>query len=215
MDAEDIDFKLVRKNLNILSVLILVLAFTDAKLSSMNILGLSITLNPHKFYIILYVGYTYFLWRFLTKVPIQSGFMSGFRDYYLNGINGVQSKYNYVTLYKAFEQTPTFIRYSDEVKGQKFNLLQMRVVQLGTSIAKLRLTAKLHSSIPISIEGNTFTTDIDISIPWRFYIRKLFWYSVRHDKFGDYLFPMIPVFINFLMFFLKSDWQGGFKSILS
>jgi hypothetical protein len=104
MEMDDHDFTLVRKNLNILSVLILILAFTNAQLHSINLLGIEMDLDAIKLYQALFIGYLYFIWRFLTKLPLSSGFWNDFEQYYFNSENGIKKQ-------------NTFNHYRDKIIG--------------------------------------------------------------------------------------------------
>lgn len=105
MDIDDKDFPLVRKNLNILSILILILAYTNAKLDSLNFLGIQIDLNAHKLYVAIFILYIYMIWRFLTKLPLRGGFWNGFEQFYMDGDEGVKKSTALIGLKITFLQT--------------------------------------------------------------------------------------------------------------
>ena len=213
MDIDDHDFPLVRKNLNIISVLILVLAYTNAKLNKLSFLGIDIELNAHKLYIALFVLYVYFIWRFLTKLPLNSIFWTGFMQYYLESERGVKAKHNY-DRYK-----PLTIEKSERLKnGEEGGYINL----VATSI--LRKSAKHYLSLKIAftfydrnpankqLHGN-FTVENDIRIGLFFFLQRLLVFCFKHDKFGDYLFPLIPVLVNLCFFVFANDWQGSITSL--
>ena len=78
---DDHDFKSVRKAFNIVSVLILILAYSNAEINEINFLGIDITLEGEKVYVGIFVLYLYFVWRFLTKLPWKGGFQNDFNQY--------------------------------------------------------------------------------------------------------------------------------------
>lgn len=69
---DDKDFYQVRKNLNIISIVILILAFTNAEVDSLKVICIDLKLNGNKLYAALFILYAYFIWRFLTKLPLRS-----------------------------------------------------------------------------------------------------------------------------------------------
>lgn len=85
---DDKDFVIVRKNLNIFSVVILLLAFTTADVSILSLFGIKVEMNGQKVYIALFIGYIYFIWRYLTKLPLISGFWNDFTTYYMQSYGG-------------------------------------------------------------------------------------------------------------------------------
>lgn len=215
MEMEDHDFQVVRKNLNILSVLILMLAFTNAQLDKLNFLGIEMQLDSSKFYQAIFVAYLYFVWRFLTKVPIIGGFWNDFLQYYLNSEEGIKKQHNYER-YKH-----TLIAKSEELKfvlnsnDQAFRLVQVSSSRLPEwPLHKLRLSFSFSATAPnSSSHSRSFYVDHDISVSRFLVIRKLILFSVKYDKFGDYLFPLVLVIAVVGFFFFKGQWQGGFASL--
>lgn len=63
-DGLDTSFISIRRNLNLVTILMIVLAFTDAEIKKLAFLGIHIELNQSKFYLILWVAVFYFLWRY-------------------------------------------------------------------------------------------------------------------------------------------------------
>jgi hypothetical protein len=214
---EDHDFQVVRKNLNILSILILILAYTSAKLDSFNFLGLQLELIGSKLYQALYVGYAYFIWRFLTKLPLISGFWNDFLQYYITSEKGVKKQHNYERYKKQFIDKSERLKYSIETNDPQLWLTQFSVIRLSAwPLTQLRLSAHLNAS---KREGENdmpqFNVEHDINVSRFLLFRKLIFFCIKYDKFGDYLFPIIPVFINLLFFLLKSEWQGSVNKIFS
>jgi hypothetical protein len=210
MELDDKDFDLVRKNLNILSVLILILAYANAQLHSLNFLGIQIDFDGDKLYQALFIGYSYFVWRFLTKLRLLSGFWNDFLQYYMTSEFGVKSKYNYTTLKKEFDEKSPQLKQANEQKDDSLRLVQLSVIRFPDwPLTKLRLSATFYSQ---GAQQN-FNVDYDIKVSKIFLLRKLLTFCVKLDKFGDYLFPLIPVLTNIFFFTFKTQWQGSFSHL--
>jgi len=216
MEMEDHDFQVVRKNLNILSVLILILAYTNAQLNSFNFLGIKLDLDAYKLYTALVVGYVYFVWRFLTKLNFNGGFWSDFLQYFLMSGEGVKQKHNFERYRKEFIEKSERLKYAIETNDRFFRYIQLNITrQAGWPLTRLNLSAGFCAS---GREGKDdqeqFYVDYEISLSRLFIFRKFILFSIKFDKFGDYLFPLIPVLVNVGFFFFKSEWQGSFQSLV-
>lgn len=213
MDIDDSDFLVVRKNLNIISVLIMILAFANAEIHDLNLLGIQVELEGAKLYVGLFIIYMYFIWRYLTKLPLMSGYWNGFIQYYLVSNNGVLSDHGFDKHREAF------LRNSTELTKWhgKSSLVDVKANRLGNnSLLNVRLSATFHINKQDQYLGPSptqFTAYLDITIPRSYFLRKLFIYSFKHDKFGDYLFPIIPIITNVLFFLLKPEWQGSYNRL--
>lgn len=212
---EDHDFQVVRKNLNILSVLIIMLAFADAQLDKLNFLGIEMKLDSAKFYQAVFVGYLYFVWRFLTKVPIISGFWSDFLQYYMNSEDGVKKHHNYDRYKDLLIEKSEDLKNAIESNDQFFRLNQINVDRLPNwPLHRLRLVFAFHASHRASsTQSNQFSVEYDITVSRLLAVRKLVVFSVKYDKFGDYLFPLVPVVLAVYFFIFKHDWQGSMASL--
>lgn len=212
MDIDDHDFPVVRKNLNIISVLILVLAYTNAKLNKLSFLGIEIELDAHKLYIALFIIYAYFIWRFLTKLPLKSGFGADFTKFYMEASDGVLQQHNY-DKYQA-----------RMIEGDK--ILRERFQKPGTShidtfvtrfphnpMTKLRLIARFSTSDSLPNGSNSFDSVCDFETSKLYIFKKMVRFCVKYDKFGDYLFPLLPVLVNVCFFVFASEWQGSIWSL--
>lgn len=215
MEIDDHDFLLVRKNLNILSVLILILAFTNAKLGSLNLLGIQMDLEGVKLYQALYIGYVYFLWRFFTKLPLRSGFWNDFLQYFMNSEEGVKKKHNFDRYKKEFIDNSDRLKHAYEINDKYLNHVQLSVIRFPDwPLTQLRLSATFQASGREGKNDNAqFGVDHDIKVSRFFVLKKLILFCIKYDKFGDYLFPLIPVLTVLGFFFFKLDWQGSFFSI--
>lgn len=215
MEMEDHDFQVVRKNLNILSVLILMLAFTNAQLDNLNFLGIEMQLDSTKFYQAIFVAYLYFFWRFLTKVPIRGGFWSDFLQYYLNFDEGIKKQHNYPRYKAALQEKSELLRDAIESNDQSFRHIQTNVYRLpGLPLHKLRFSFSFNAAHRNSgTQGHQFSVDLDITVSRLIAFRKLVTFCIKYDKFGDYIFPLIPTAIVIIFFFFKTGWQGSFKSL--
>lgn len=213
MEFDDHDFPVVRKNLNIISVLILVLAYTNAKLNKLSFLGIDIELDAHNLYIALFVLYLYFIWRFLTKLPLNSIFWTGFMQYYLESEGGVKAKHNYE------RYRPLAIEKSDRLKiGEEAGYISLVTTSIQRASAKhylkLKVVFTFYDRNPANkqLHGN-FSVEHDIHVSILFLLQKLMVFCFKHDKFGDYLFPLIPVLVNVCFFVFASEWQGSIWSL--
>lgn len=214
MEIEDHDFQLVRKNLNILSVVFLVLAFTNAEINDANLLGISMKLNGSKFYISLYAGYAYFVWRFLTKLPLRTGFWNDFCAYYMNEKDGAQKEHNYHRYRKQLVEVSARLRNAIEINDPYFRLNQWSITRASSGLRDLKLTGYFQGSgRQDANDQQQFSVDYQITVSKTYVFAKLVKFCVKYDKFGDYLFPLVPVVSVFLFFLLKSDWQGSFYSL--
>lgn len=202
---DDNDFRVVRKTLNALSVLISILAFTKAEVSSLDLLGIDIELDGRKLYIALLIGYSYFIWRYFTKVPLLGGFWQAFLQFYLVSDSGIKKQHNY-DRYKddLLNGDPELRDKLGKRGGAQF--LQMQAIRLaGRSIRNPRLSAAYH--VATGDGGKNVTKDHDIRVSLWFVLRKLFVFCFRYDKFGDYIFPIFLVVLNVGFFLFASDWQ--------
>jgi len=213
---DDSNFDSIRKNLNIISVLILLLAYSNAEISHLKFLGIDLTLEGTKFYTGLYIIYGYFIWRYLTKLKFKSGFLHGFDIWYLEGVDGVKKHYNLKSLKSLFvNERPELQKEIDSgisspvsLKVIRFNPKERRKIKLSQTFYK-RLSEEERQQ---NVHQN-FNIEIDLNLSRFFLFRKFFWYCVKHDKFGDYLFPLLLCIANLSFFVFSTQWQGGFNHI--
>jgi hypothetical protein len=210
MEMEDHDFQVVRKNLNILSVLIVMLAFTNAQINKLNFLGIDIDLDSVKLYQALFIGYAYFIWRYWTKLNFMVDFWQAFNSYYMTSDAGVKEQHTFERYKQLFISKSE--RLEDAIKTNKpFHVVSFDATRLpGWPMTRIRLAATFASSGRARMNDHTnYFENHDITVSWFYVLRKLIKFSLKEDKFGDYLFPFIPVIINALFFLLKRDWQGS------
>lgn len=215
MDIDDKDFFVVRKNLNILSVLILVLAFSNATIHDLNFLGIQVDLEGSKLYIALYIMYAYFFWRFLTKMPFNSEFKTKFDNYYLSSEDGLK-KYHSFEKYKTeiIEENPKLKEILDADPEARVASQDIRRFK-ANAYTNLTLAMSFQSSF--GNENNRLLTHLfsyQIRASRIFLIRTLIRYCVKYDTFGDYVFPIIPVVLNLYFIFAKGEWQGSFWNLI-
>lgn len=207
---DDNDFRVVRKTLNALSVLISILAFTKAEINALNFLGIDIDLDGRKLYIALFIGYSYFIWRYCTKVPLVGGFWLAFLNFYFESGSGVKKQHTYERYRNWFVNSPEVKEVL--AKGREVQLVQMQAVRpSGRTMRNPRLSATYHTSTDTG--GRNVTVNHDITVSWLFVTRKLLIFSFRHDKFGDYIFPILMVGLNVCFFFFRRGWQGSIWSL--
>lgn len=213
MEIDDHDFTLVRKNLNILSVLILILAFTNAQLHKINLLGIEMDLDAIKLYQALFIGYLYFIWRFLTKLPLRSGFWNDFEEYYINSEDGVKKQHNFKVYRDQLIESNQKLKSHKELADGNLNLIHYSLIRNSSSqLRKLRISTRLEV---VENEANREVVDTyyDIRLSRIYFMRKLISFCLKYDKFGDYLFPLIPVIAVVFCFIFKSEWQGSFAGL--
>jgi hypothetical protein len=216
MEIDDSDFSIVRKNLNIISVLILVLAFTNAEIDCLNFLGISLELDGKRLYVFLFLLYAYFIWRYTTKVPLLSEFWVGLVKYYLDSEAGVKSIHNYDRYKDDLLNSNDQLRWSVENDPQ-FRLVTTTIIRSSnTALRNLKLMLTFYRAKKIREDDfPNFTVDQEIEVSRRFIFRTILIYCIKYDKFGDYLFPFIPIAINLIFFFTKREWQGSIFSLFS
>ena len=87
----------------------------------------------------------------------------------------------------------------------------------GSERRKLRLSANFYQKASqeerAKVKHENFNVDIEISVSRFYVVRKLIWFSLKYDQFGDYLFPFIPIIAIVFFFFLKGSWQGSFEQL--
>jgi hypothetical protein len=214
MEMDDNDFYVVRKNLNILSVLILILAYTNAKIDSLNFLNIQIDLNGTKLYVAIFIGYLYFLWRFLTKLQLRSGFWNDFLQFYINSEEGVRSTHNEKRYRQELIDKSLRLKKAVEENEDFFRFVQLSIIRFKEwPLTKLRLSFTFTSTGSGNGEQPNFNVDHDITFSRFFFLRKLVSFCLKGDKFGDYLFPIIPVLGNIAFFIFKSGWQGSLEQL--
>lgn len=210
---EDQDFQVVRKNLNILSVLIIVLAFTNAKINTLNFLGIDMQLDGAKFYKALFIGYLYFIWRYCTKLDLKAGFWNDFRKYYLNSAGGIIKKHNFNRYQEKFKGENSEFKEIVE-RDSKWNLVSTNYNQSnGSSLTEYVMRIELRTVLSTTSHNKYFETNISVSL-W-YLIKRLIVFCLKHDKFGDYLFPFVPVILNLLFLLFKTEWQGSLRNIFN
>ncbi len=217
VDIDDNNFALVRKNLNTFSILILILAFTNAKIDVASFLGVQIQLNGQKFYIALFIIYSYLTWRYLTKLPLRGGFWNDFTGYYLASYGG-DNKDKLFSKHRAGFVTDPKEHIQIIEQGEYSSLLTMNAHRLGNrDLLHLRLVATFYITKEIEgmRPGNNLSAQCDIVVARTTFIRRLLIFCLKYDKFGDYLFPIIPIGINFMFFVTKSTWQGSLQSLIA
>jgi hypothetical protein len=211
---DDKDFFLVRKNLNIFSILILILAYTNAKVDFTNFAGVQIHLDGRNFYIALFIGYCMFIWRFFTKLPLMSGFWNDFSQYYMQSHSGKHMKSSFEKYQNTFfDKAPTLKELLETGNARLLGISMTRFD--ATEFRKIRLDAQFYINQPIreNNAGNNLSSAIDIKLSRFFFIKKLIIFCVRYDKFGDYLLPIVPLFINLAFFFCRSSWPGSLTAL--
>lgn len=210
---DDHDFTLVRKNLNILSVLILILAFTNAQLHSINLLGIEMDLDAIKLYQALFIGYLYFIWRFLTKLPLSSGFWNDFEQYYFDSENGIKKQNNFKHYRDKIIESNELLRLSKELTDENLKCTQFTLLRKSRlHLRKLWIEAQVEL---VKDDGTKEMVSIkyDIELSRIYFMRKLISFCLKYDKFGDYLFPLIPVIAVVVCFIFKLEWQGSFAGL--
>ena len=215
MDIDDNDFPLVRKNLNILSILILILAYTNAQLHQLNFLGIDMQLDGVKLYQALFLGYFYFIWRYWTKLNFFGGFWGDFTNYYLVSDAGVRKQHNFLKYKESFIDKSERLRDAYEAGDKFLTLSSFDVVRLSNwPLTRLRLIVNFNASGRKGKEDQAQFSEYHDILLSRFYvIRKLISFSIKEDKFGDYLFPLVAVLLNVGFFLLKKEWQGSVYQI--
>jgi len=209
---EDHDFQVVRKNLNILSVLIIVLAFTNAKINTLNFLGIDMQLDGAKFYQALFIGYLYFIWRYCTKLDLRAGFWNDFVNYFISSEEGVKSVHNFKKYENRFKSEIS--RFSQMTNDDpNWRLVATNITRHSESLSNLTLSITIHTSSEIHMRNPNF--EIDIKVSWKFRLKKFLIFCFRKDKFGDYLFPFVPVILNLLFLLFKTEWQGSLRNIFN
>lgn len=212
------DFYVIRKSLNILSVLILALAFTNAKIKTLNLLGIEISIDGQKFYIAIFLLYAYFIWRFITKLPFKSGFMNDFDQYYMATVNskkGIIKTHNF-EIYKN-----RLLEKSEDLKkafeqNRQLELNHTSIVRTESSAyRRLRISFDLRFTNEISNRQSSLIVNHDFKVSRLFVLKHIFIFCFKHDKFGDYLFPLFLVVANIFLTIFLSGWQGSIKSIFS
>lgn len=214
MDIDDHDFPLVRKNLNIISVLILVLAYTNAKLNSLSFLGIQIDLDAHRLYVAVFILYLYFIWRFLTKIPLRSGFWNDFIQYYIESDEGVKKEHNFKYYEKIFLAKNSRLKQALNTTDVT-RLIATRIHRFpGNHLTQLRIIVAFQTDQVFGDnQSNNINEHHDFEVSKLFLTKKLVIFCLKYDKFGDYVFPLIPIFINTGFFLLKTEWQGGLYSL--
>lgn len=217
MDMDDKDFLVVRKNLNVLSVLILVLAFTNAEIDNLNLLGIQMELDGRKLYVALFVGYLYFLWRYLTKLPLKSGFWTDFIKYYLESDEGIKSRHTFQRYQNEFMQRSEPLTRAINSRDSSLYITSFHVVQLENwPMTKYRLSITFQSSRePGSNDMSTHSVEHEIHVSRFFLCRKVLVFSTKYDSFGDYLFPLVPALVNLFLFLVKATWQGSIQNLIN
>lgn len=171
---DDNDFRVVRKTLNALSVLISILAFTKAEVNSLNFLGIDIGLDGEKFYIALLIGYCYFIWRYCTKVPLAGGFWQAFLTFYYDSDSGIKKQHTYERYKDCFENKPEIKKL--RTKGSKLQFVKIDAVRpAGKNIRNPRLSATCHMRTDTG--GENVTANHDITLSFWFVVRKLLVFS--------------------------------------
>lgn len=195
---DDKDFFAVRKNLNILSVLILVLAYANAEIHDLNFLGIQLELEGSKLYVGLFIIYLYFIWRYLTKMPLMSGFWNDFNQYYMDSEKGVKREHNFEKYQNMLLQNSEELRNNSDAQ-----IVDQKIIKFSSKILrKLRLSVTFYRSRREvdneKINHDNFSAVHDFHVSRIYVLRKLLVFSFKHDKFGDYVFPLIPIIINLL-----------------
>ncbi len=218
MDIDDKDFFVVRKNLNILSVLIMVLAFSNARIHDLNFLGIQVDLEGSKLYVALYILYLYMFWRFVTKMPFNSEFKSKFIQYYLDSTAGVKEDYSFARYKDKILNHDSTLKYILD-NDPNARLVETKAIRLTNDpLRKVRLSITFYKEIPINNQNKSdhsnYTADFDFTVSRFYVLRKFISFCLKHDKFGDVVFPVFPVITNLTFLLFKSDWQGSLWNLL-
>lgn len=211
MELDDHDFPVVRKNLNIISVLILVLAYTNAKLNKLSFLGIDIELDAHKLYIALFVLYAYFIWRFLTKLNVKDGFWGDFLKFYMEAGDGVLQQHNFDTHKDAMLKNDKVLKDYQKPGASHIKTFVTRFAH--DPLKKLRVVSTFSTTDAVTNSPKNIDLIHDFETTTFYIFKKLIRFCIKYDKFGDYLFPIIPVLVNLSFFVFASEWQGSIKSL--
>lgn len=214
----DDNFPSVRKNLNILSVLILVLAFSNAEINRINFLGIDLELDGEKLFISLYVLYLYFLWRYLTMMLFRTEFMNHFHNFMLSSPHGFKKEFAYEKRKNEYQREFEDLQ---GIENDRFGSI-VSISFTRNSFWKLsRLNMKIEYRKSATEEekemgspGNKVVSK-EVRVSYWYLLRKFLLFCIYKDKFGERVFPLIPVFVNLLFFLFKEDWQGGLLYWLS
>lgn len=219
MDIDDKDFYVVRKNLNVISVLILVLAFTNAKVNNnLSILGVEIEIDGTKLYIALFILYSYFVWRYLTKLPLLGGFWNGFMQYYMSAGDGVIQEHNFDRYRESFFEKSSELRNQLEYDSD-IQPIDQKIIRLsGKSYLNLRLAPTFQrrekdASGKTVLSNQNLNIYHDFKVSRFYFLRKFILFCTKREEFGDYLFPLLLVLINLCFFFFSKDWQGSISKL--
>jgi hypothetical protein len=212
-EPDDKDFYLVRKNLNILSVLILLLAFTEAKLNSLSFLGIQLELDSSRFYAALWFIYVYFAWRFYTKARLSELFWGEFTKYFLEEERGLKTRYNYYKLKSVFAEKSSELKWASE-NDPNFRVISTFFTRQTSSLLKLTIKVRFYISFRARNRSPELEVSHDITVPRYFLWFKVAGYCLTRDKFGDYIFPFLPILLNLLFFLFRPSWQGSASSLL-
>ncbi|MEQ9219107.1 MAG: hypothetical protein RLO17_13750 [Cyclobacteriaceae bacterium] len=205
---DDDNFKVIRKNLNILSALIMLLAFADAEINKINFLGIAIDLEGERVYLALFFLYGYFIWRYLTKLPLRSGFVTEFHQFLMNYPTGLRKEYN--TEKHRSKVLNREVLLLEDFLGEEPKIIELNIHRDGKKpINQLVLGWKYRNK-----DGKTHDIHENLSVSWFYISRKFIYFCFKHDKFGDFIFPLIPVLVNIIFFLFNGDWQGGIQNYL-
>jgi hypothetical protein len=211
---DDKDFVVVRKNLNIFSVVILLLAFTNANISILNLFGITVKMDGQKVYVALFVGYVYFIWRYLTKLPLMNGFWNDFLQFYLSSASGVKKQHTFERhREKIFAAKPELEKILKP--NTQSRLIDIKVLRFpNKGIRELRLIADFYV-MPENSQPNdsNLSAHCDIVVSRGLFLWKFIIFCFRNDKFGDYLFPIALVLVNLYFFLFHKEWQGSFRKL--
>ncbi|WP_109831925.1 hypothetical protein [Reichenbachiella versicolor] len=200
----DISFGSVRKNLNILSVVIIFLAFSRVEITKFNLLGLGLEITEiSRFYIGLYCIYIFFVWRYFTKLQKEE-VRKGFTKYIKDKIHAY-FKSNWS---KHFKETIEIDGFEEK--------LSFKNIGLGIDPVSL-LKIKIDGYYSSNEKGHTETIEIGLIkiLGFRVYVWQFLKYSFLKDKFGDVYFPIVLIAIFVYLFACYGDWQGGFSQIIN
>lgn len=212
---DDKDFLTIRRNLNILSVMILLLAYSSANISSFSFLGLSVNLDGEKFYQGLYIIYGYFIWRFITKLPYTS-FKNDFDHFLLDPKRGLLKHFKFENIRKKINEVDNSFFVMHDIGAIRVDSMEVKRSHSKWKNIRIFIVYQFISDHPKSKDKTGSYHHIEtneIPVNSSIVFRKWIWFALTRDKFGDYLFPLIPVLFFLGFFFLKHSWQGSFSLI--
>lgn len=199
-DGLDTSFRSIRRNLNFLACLMIILAFGQAKLTKLSFLDIEIELADYRFYTLLWVAIAYFTLRYFQYLEWRRFNIElvKWRWYYFNSIARTREEdQRSIDLY--------FKRIVDEDIERTNYELKFPEMKPKVSSKEVNIKFKMPAG----------SKTIELKIPMHLYLSrrelliKQLQFSINSNWFFTLYLPLILILLILIISISSNEWNGN------